>query len=163
MHRRNRPIRQFNLHNNRSHRGFLANVVAAAFTTLHSLYSSRKRPVHVGHIADGSARSTVIISEPDGGCCTRYENVIVYIDNLLVHSATHKAHIKLLDKLVTHNVKINLQKCFFGSRNVAYLGFRLTKEGVKPGTDKLKAVSFFLGFTFSTSSARQQLTRHFFF
>ena len=44
-------------------------------------------------------------------------NVIVYIDDLLVHSATHQAHIKLLDellaRLVTHNVKINLQKCFF--------------------------------------------------
>ena len=57
----------------------------------------------------------------------------------------HQAHIKLLDKLfarlVTHNVKINLQKCFFRSLNVAYLGFRLTEEGVKPGTDKLKAVS----------------------
>ena len=48
---------------------------------------------------------------------------------------------ELLARLVTHNVKINLQKCFFGSRNVAYLGFRLTEEGVKPGTDKLKAVS----------------------
>ena len=55
------------------------------------------------------------------------ENVIVYIDDLLVHSAMHQAHIKLLDELLarlgTHNVKINLQKCIFGSRNVAYLGF----------------------------------------
>ena len=72
------------------------------------------------------------------------ENIIVYIDDLLVHSADHRHHLQLLDqllkRLVLHNVKINLQKCEFGSKNVAYLGFRLTEEGVKPGTDKLRAV-----------------------
>ena len=72
------------------------------------------------------------------------ENVIVYIDDLLVHSASHEQHIanlsKVLQRLVTHNIKINLQKCVFGSKEVSYLGFRLTEQGIIPGTDKLKAV-----------------------
>ena len=71
-------------------------------------------------------------------------NVIVYIDDLLIHSATHQEHITALDnilqRLVQHNIKINLQKCFFGSKEVSYLGFRLTEQGILPGTDKLKAV-----------------------
>ena len=33
-----------------------------------------------------------------------------------------------------------MKKCEFGSNNVAYLGFRLTPQGIKPGSDKLKAV-----------------------
>ena len=72
------------------------------------------------------------------------QNIIVYIDDLLVHSSTHEVHLELLDqllkRLVQHNVKINLSKCHFGRKNVAYLGFRLTEEGVKPGSVKLKAV-----------------------
>jgi hypothetical protein len=28
----------------------------------------------------------------------------------------------------------------FGSKEVSYLGFRLTEQGIIPGTDKLKAV-----------------------
>jgi hypothetical protein len=68
----------------------------------------------------------------------------VYIDDLLVHSASHEEHIatlsKVLQRLVTHNIKINLQKCVFGSKEVSYLGFCLTKQGIIPGTDKLKAV-----------------------
>ncbi len=72
------------------------------------------------------------------------DNVIVYIDDLLVHSASHEEHIatlnKVLQRLVTHNIKINLQKCVFGSKEVSYLGFRLTEQGIIPGTDKLKAV-----------------------
>ena len=72
------------------------------------------------------------------------QNVNVYIDDLLVHSSTHEEHLELLDQLlkwlVQHNVKINLSKCHFGSKNMAYLGFCLTEEGVKPRSDKLKAV-----------------------
>jgi hypothetical protein len=71
-------------------------------------------------------------------------NLIVYIDDLLVHSASHEEHIatlrQVLKCLVHHNIKLNLQKCVFGSEDVSYLGFCLTKEGIKPGTDKLKAV-----------------------
>jgi hypothetical protein len=71
-------------------------------------------------------------------------NVIVYIDDLLVHSASHDEHLAtlndVLQRLVTHNTKINLQKCVFGSKEVSYLGFCLTEEGIKPGIDKVKAV-----------------------
>jgi Reverse transcriptase (RNA-dependent DNA polymerase) len=74
----------------------------------------------------------------------RIANVMVYIDDLLVHSTSHKEHIEtlyqVLKRLVQHNIKINLQKCFFGSKEVSYLRFRLTEEGIKPGTDKLKAI-----------------------
>jgi hypothetical protein len=71
-------------------------------------------------------------------------NVIMYIDDLLVHSASHPKHIIALDqvlqRLVQHRIKINLQKCFFGSKEVSYLGFRLMEQGILPVTDKLKSV-----------------------
>jgi hypothetical protein len=71
-------------------------------------------------------------------------NVIVFIDDLLVHSATHEEHLatlgQVLKRLVQHKIKINLQKCVFGSKEVPYLGFRLTEDGIKPGKDNLKAV-----------------------
>jgi len=71
-------------------------------------------------------------------------NVIVYIDDLVIHTKTHEEHLQILLKvfmrLFKHNLKINLKKCVFGSQEVSYLGFRLTPEGIKPGIDKLKAV-----------------------
>lgn len=72
------------------------------------------------------------------------DNTIVYINDMVTHTETHKNMLKLmdqvLDRLTLHQVKINLPKCEFGSDDVAHLGFRLTKDGIKPGTDKLKAV-----------------------
>ena len=71
-------------------------------------------------------------------------NIIVYIDDLIVHSNNHEDHIKTLSDLFTrlhaHNLKVNLKKCVFGSKDVMYLGFHLTESGIKPGVDKLKAV-----------------------
>ena len=52
---------------------------------------------------------------------------IVYIDDLLTHTETHKTMLKLmdqvLDRLTLYQVKINLPKYEFGSDNIAYLGF----------------------------------------
>jgi hypothetical protein len=71
-------------------------------------------------------------------------NVIVYIDDLLVHDSEYVFHRKslqsLFDQLRKANLKLNLTKCNFGSTNVTYLGFRLTPEGILPGSDKLAAV-----------------------
>jgi putative transposase len=71
-------------------------------------------------------------------------NVLVYIDDLLLHSEDHPTHLQLLDQLLNrlsiHGVKINLEKCVFASHSVSYLGFELTEEGVKPGHDKLRVV-----------------------
>ena len=73
------------------------------------------------------------------------QNVLVYIDDLLLHSDTHDQHLVLLDQLLgrleAHQIKMNLEKCMFGAQEVSYLGFHLTPEGIKPGVDKLKAVA----------------------
>jgi RNase H-like domain found in reverse transcriptase/Integrase zinc binding domain/Reverse transcriptase (RNA-dependent DNA polymerase) len=78
------------------------------------------------------------------GVLRNISNVIVYIDDLLVHTQNHDDHLKVLDQLLdrlhTNNLKINLDKCFFGNKEVSYLGFTLTPEGIKPGKNKLKAI-----------------------
>lgn len=71
-------------------------------------------------------------------------NVIVYIDDILVHSKTHDEHRNtltlLFQRLLRHNLKIRLEKCHFAKLEVEYLGFKLTPNGILPGTDKTQAV-----------------------
>ena len=70
--------------------------------------------------------------------------IIVYIDDLLVHSSSHEEHRRLLKLLFQRlrqvGLKANLKKCEFGATNVSYLGFRLTPDGILPGIDKLKVI-----------------------
>jgi hypothetical protein len=78
------------------------------------------------------------------GVLRNLQNVIVYIDDLLIHSDTHERHLQILEQLLQrlqqNHLKINLEKCIFGNREVSYLGFTLTPEGIKPGKNKLKAI-----------------------
>jgi hypothetical protein len=72
------------------------------------------------------------------------ENVLTYIDDVLVHSRSHKEHLRHLagaiDKIGGANLRLNPKKCVFGSDSVEYLGHTLTGDGVKPGQDKAKAM-----------------------
>ena len=72
------------------------------------------------------------------------DNVIVYFDDLLIHSKSHPDHRIHLQEVFTRlretNLKLKVAKCHFGCTNVEYLGFRLTPQGILPGKDKLKCV-----------------------
>jgi hypothetical protein len=76
------------------------------------------------------------------GVMRNTSNVIMCIDDLLVHTTTHEEHLKVLEQVLerlhSHNLKINLDKCYFGNKEVLYLGFTLTPEGIKPGKKNLK-------------------------
>jgi hypothetical protein len=78
------------------------------------------------------------------GVLRNLQNVIVYIDDLLIHSDNHERHLQILEKVLErlqqNQLKINLEKCIFGNKEVSYLGFTLTPEGIKPGKNKLKAI-----------------------
>ncbi len=47
-------------------------------------------------------------------------NVLVYIDDVLLHTATHEEHLKVLEKvferLHQNHLKVNLDKCVFGNK-----------------------------------------------
>jgi hypothetical protein len=72
------------------------------------------------------------------------ENVLTYIDDVLVHSRSHEEHLKRLsaaiDKIGAANLRLNPKKCVFGSDSVDYLGHTLSGDGVRPGQDKAKAM-----------------------
>jgi hypothetical protein len=68
----------------------------------------------------------------------------VYIDDLLIHTANHEDHLKVLEEvfewLQQNHLEVNLEKCVFGNQEVSYLGFTLTPQGIKPGRNKLQAI-----------------------
>ena len=73
------------------------------------------------------------------------ENVITYLDDVLIHSKNHRLHLKHLctavDRIGAANLRLNPAKCTFGASKVEYLGHTLTDQGIRPGTDKAKAVA----------------------
>jgi len=88
--------------------------------------------------------------------------VIVYLDDILIYSdnpADHKEHVReVLRRLRKHGLYCKPEKCHFHSDTVNYIGFILSKEGLKmdpskvqtiqdwPEPRKVKDIQSFLGF-----------------
>ena len=73
--------------------------------------------------------------------------VICYIDDVLIHSPGHEMHLQHLEKVLLrlrkYNLKLNVAKSIFGTKEVTYLGYKLSGKGVGPGPEKLKAIKDF--------------------
>lgn len=82
-----------------------------------------------------------ILSGLQGTKCFVYlDDIVVYSDNLENHCAKLKT---IFSKLAENNLKIQPDKCEFLRKEVMYLGHNITEDGVKPDTNKIKAVKEF--------------------
>jgi len=72
---------------------------------------------------------------------------MVYVDDIIVHSTTfegHLAHLRaVLTKLRKHNVALKATKCFFGFRELKFLGFVANGGGIRADPEKVKALQEF--------------------
>ena len=71
-------------------------------------------------------------------------NVVVYLDDILLSSATESDHLQLIDQVLDHLKKVGLRarkaKCQFCVPPVTYLGHRIDAEGLHPLPDKVQAI-----------------------
>lgn len=68
-----------------------------------------------------------------------------YIDDVLVASPdmeTHRRHLRdLFERLQRQGLTINVAKCTFAKEEVRYLGYAINKQGTKPLSDRVEAIS----------------------
>jgi hypothetical protein len=70
--------------------------------------------------------------------------VLVYLDDMIILSATfsqHLAHLRsCFDRMKQFKLRINRSKCHFGCLEVKYLGHRITPEGIQTNPDKIESI-----------------------
>ena len=73
-----------------------------------------------------------------------WECVSVFVDDCCIYSPTWADHIRDLDRVFSRfaeaRISLKLSKCFFGQRDVRYLGLRLSADGHGTDPAKLQAV-----------------------
>lgn len=70
--------------------------------------------------------------------------VLVYLDDILIFNRSKEEHFehvrKVLQWLKEEKLLINLKKCTFFHNELVYMGFFISKEGLKIDLEKLKAI-----------------------
>ena len=69
---------------------------------------------------------------------------LVYLDDIFVFGTRLQEHMDnlkvIFEKLKEHNLKIQLDKSEFLMKEIVYLGHIISEEGIKPNSEKIKAV-----------------------
>uniref|UniRef100_A0A5S6QMV4 RNA-directed DNA polymerase n=1 Tax=Trichuris muris TaxID=70415 RepID=A0A5S6QMV4_TRIMR len=67
-----------------------------------------------------------------------------YLDDILITGRSEKEHDWRLEQvlkiLANNGLRLNKEKCSFGTEEMEFLGFRVTKEGIQPTEEKLRAI-----------------------
>ncbi|KAL0848904.1 hypothetical protein ABMA28_013306 [Loxostege sticticalis] len=77
----------------------------------------------------------------------RHQKALAYLDDIIIPSKTLEEGMQQLEIvlkcLLDAGLTLKLGKCRFFGKTVDYLGFEVSKEGIRPGTKKLEAVEKF--------------------
>ena len=76
-----------------------------------------------------------------------YRSILVYLDDIIIFSNTFEEHVEHLqevfNKIREYKLKLSIEKCKFLCKEVVYLGHIVSREGILPCDDKVKAVRQF--------------------
>jgi len=74
-------------------------------------------------------------------------NAVAYIDDIIIASRNadeHRTHLSdVIDRLKTHQLQINPEKCQFSKPSVQFLGHIISADGIKPIDSRLKTIKEF--------------------
>ena len=69
---------------------------------------------------------------------------LIYLDDVLMYFHTFEDHLQHLRLVFEHfweaGLKFKPKKCYFGQRKVKYLGHMISKEGIRPDPEKIRAI-----------------------
>jgi hypothetical protein len=69
----------------------------------------------------------------------------IFMDDTIIFAyATFQLHLadvaEILKRLLEAGMQVNPDKCYFFQTSVAYLGFYITREGIKPQQEKIQGI-----------------------
>ncbi|KAG0420227.1 Retrovirus-related Pol polyprotein from transposon 17.6 [Dictyocoela roeselum] len=109
-----------------------------AFTLCNNHYEFTKMPF-------GLMNAPMTFQKCMHGIFSELKFVEIYLDDILVHSKNEEEHLghleEVLKTLKQNNISLNFEKSKFLVQEVSYLGHVISKQGIKPSTEKLDKIS----------------------
>ena len=71
--------------------------------------------------------------------------ILIYLDDVIVFSRTEEEHLTQLravfERFREHGLKLKPSKCHFLRKEIAFLGHKVSEEGMKPGDEGLRGIA----------------------
>ena len=110
-----------------------------AFATHRGLYRFRRMPFGLCNAPGTFERVMEVVMRG-----LQWKTCLVYLDDIVVFAGSYKEHLErlgeVLDRLIQAGLKVKPSKCQLGRPEVAFLGHRISQDGVGTDPDKIEAV-----------------------
>lgn len=77
----------------------------------------------------------------------KWKTCLCYLDDIIIFSSNFEEHLERLSQVLSclsaANLQLNTKKCTFAAKTIKILGHVISKHGIRPDPDKIKAVSDF--------------------
>jgi hypothetical protein len=144
MHRQHRTCKLKHFYYLGPNFRFLADATGRRFPKTDSFHNSGQRSIPLDHFTHGTFGLPRKLPTTDGRGTKGHSQCTSLHRRSPLHTDMHEKHLQVLDQVLArlhkNHLKINLEKCVFGNKEVSYLGFTLIPDGIKPGKNKLKAI-----------------------
>ncbi|XP_063624953.1 uncharacterized protein LOC134796705 [Cydia splendana] len=111
-----------------------------AFVTPDGQYEYTRMPF-------GLANAPAVFQRVMHKVLAKIKYVVIYMDDILIPAASFEEGLTRLEEVLSvlqqSGLTLKKQKCNFFQQSIEFLGFEISKEGVKPGLQKVQAVSKF--------------------
>ena len=101
--------------------------------------------VPVNRLRFGVSSSPAIFQRVIDNVLQRIPYVCAYLDDILVTGRTNEEHLhnldKVLSRLATAGMRLNVDKCTYMAPDVTYLGYRIDKEGLHAVNEKVQEIT----------------------
>jgi hypothetical protein len=87
-------------HNPRPHLRILANEAGTGITTTDSIHHSKSRTISLDNLTNGITRMPSKLPEVNGTSSKRITKILIYIDDVLIHTDTHEKHLEALEQVL---------------------------------------------------------------
>ena len=92
----------------------------------------------------GASAAPAIFQRAIEGVLQGIPSVCVYLDDILVTGQSEADHLRNLDTVLTRleeaGIRLKPKKCLFMLPSVEYLGHNISAEGLRPTTNKVRAI-----------------------
>ena len=77
----------------------------------------------------------------------KWNYALVFIDDVLVYSKTWEEHLshlrEVLQRIIDFGLRLKPKKCYFCRKEVLYLGYVVSAQGIRPNPEKVRAIKEF--------------------
>lgn len=105
------------------------------------MLNSRKERPSLPHLIDLYNRSSAEITQERILTGLQRENVLLYLDDIIVFGSTFEEHIHtVFDRLCEAHLKVKPKKCFLCATNINYLRHVVTSKCIRTDPEKIAMV-----------------------